>query len=168
MPKNPDVIQRTITFTTEIERQLTQLMTERGSVNKSSFICQIINETFRKAHPAYIQSTPGGGGQSLSIEDEATRREAISQARKTAKLETELAPKRKICEALEGTITKAESGTEVCIWWTYDRIGKYDQQLPVMRLSADLLDAQFAPDRETVARFNPIYKQDHPNENNPN
>lgn len=122
--------------------------------NRTAVVINAIFNTHKRVFPAY-----GGGVRANETPEQAVlRQEREREARKMVKQGVVIAEKQKICEALGGKVTAGESGDPVCVWFNYDRVGKYEQQLPLPMLSEELLAAQYVPNEEVVKKFNPEFK----------
>lgn len=132
--------------TAVLEDKILQLMEERGYSTKAQVIIEAIIQMYAKAHPAYSQSKPAGDNldkKPISTEEKVKKQMETAELKKAAKYKLLKEEKVKICMALGGEVVTTDGGSESCRYYKYSEGERYQQEVPLTRVSNDLIDTQY-------------------------
>lgn len=132
-------------FNDEMLAMLDRFLNEKGYDTISEVVKQAIRVSYAKEFPAYVdlkREVPKTLEEKVDYED---RKKALKEKKEEDRMIA-------ICEALGGEVIVNEGGNKVCKYFTYDRKNRYEQELPLMMLSDDLLASQYSPSREDVEK----------------
>lgn len=134
-----------IIFNKEIQGMIERFVNEKGYDTTSEVVKQAVRYLYAKEFPAYVDAKreiPKTMEDKVDYED---KKKAFKEKKEEERLV-------KICSALGGEMKVNEGGNKVCIYFTYDRKNRYEQELPLSFLTDDLLASQYSPSKEDVER----------------
>jgi Arc/MetJ-type ribon-helix-helix transcriptional regulator len=134
-----------IIFNKEILAMVERFIKEKGYDTTSEVVKQAVRALYTKEFPAYVearQSVPKSIEDKIDYED---RKKMVKEKKEEDRCV-------EICKALGGTIELNDGGNKVCKYFTYDKKNRYEQELPLLFLTEDLIASQYSPSREDVER----------------
>lgn len=114
-----------------------EIKQEKGYAHKTNVIAEAIIQMHAKVFPAYVQKRI----EPLTPEEKIKREEERQEIRKKQELDKKL----DIANRLEGTV----EGT-VCKFYRYSDTERYEMEVPLARLSEDMVETQYSPSKEKV------------------
>jgi Arc/MetJ-type ribon-helix-helix transcriptional regulator len=134
-----------IIFNKEILAMVERFIKEKGYDTTSEVVKQAVRYLYAKEFPAYIEARkeiPKTLEDRVDYED---RKKALKEKKEEDRMVA-------ICDALGGKVSTNEGGNKVCIYYTYDKKNRYEQELPLSFLTDDLITSQYSPSKEDVER----------------
>lgn len=119
------------------------IMREKGYTTTGAVIAQAVRDMHAKVFPLYAQSK--------------RRPEGVSVADREAEVEKE---QMEYCTKLGGTIEERD-GTKVCVYFNYHKKRRFEQKVPLDRLSDILVRNQYVPSKDAVEKLQAEGKTDY-------
>lgn len=144
MSKAKAQIKNRISFvpTDKLKDMILEIQEKFGYLTMTNVVVEAIIQMHTRAFPAYIQKK----AEPMTAEDKIKREED----RKKIREERERQKFLDVANLLEGEIVAGESGGEVCKFYRYADTERYEMEVPLTRLTQDLVDNQYSPSKEKV------------------
>lgn len=138
------MIRKTLAFSERLIDMVQEIRELKGYPTFSSVIHQAIIELHSKHFPAYARVPK----EVRTPKEKAQEKVAIKTAQEQIAREDLI----KICNKLGGEIIGMEGDARepVCRYFTYNFKNKYEQEVPIDQLSADLIKNQYHPSKQRV------------------
>lgn len=135
-----------VSLTDRHDEMLAELIAEKGYVNAQDVLRSGLVAMHTKMFPIYAKGTKSPE----TPEDKLKRKDAEKVAKENHAKKEYL----EILEELGGTLeVDKKSGKEVAVYYTYNYDKKYEQRVPILMLSRDLIATQYAPSRKVVEKM---------------
>lgn len=134
-----------IVFNEDIQAMVTRFQTEKGFDTVSEVVKQAVRVMYAKEFPNYVEAKRA---VPKSPEEKADYERRKREQNEKEEEERYL----KIVEALGGTVRTNDGGNKVCVWYTYDKKNRYENELPLTFLTEDLIASQYSPSKEDIEK----------------
>jgi len=146
------MIKKNIAFTEKMAEMVEELQEKKGYMSFSSVIHQAVVDMHTKAFPAYVREPSARE----TPEDRVRRKSEEKRAKEDIRREEQLA----VMAELEGELIE-KAGVEYVKYYTYTNSKRYEQNVPLIEMSSDLVKTQYQPTRERVEKLREQGKTDY-------
>lgn len=120
----------------ELEKMLDELQAT-GYSNRSQIMVAALINFHRKIFPVYAKAPP----PPVTPEEAAAHDKQVREAKLKAKHDAQLS----ICSQLDGKVKG-----NICVYFKYADSERFEQEVPLSRMSQSLVETQYSPSKEKV------------------
>lgn len=145
-------MKKVISFTDRLTEMVEEIQEAKGYTTFTSVVHQAIIDLHTRTFPAYLKSPKAAESPEDRVRRKAEEKKAKEEGVREEKLE--------IAKALKGKVV-SEAGNEFCVYYTYTGKKRYEQKIPLMLLTTDVLKNQYHPSKEKVEQYQKEGKTDY-------
>lgn len=146
------MIKKNIAFTEKMAEMVAELQERKGYMSFSAVVHQAIVDMHTKAFPAYVREPSARE----TPEERVRRKSEEKQAKEGIRREEQVT----IVAELGGEVIE-KNGQEYVKYYTYTNSKRYEQNVPLIEMSTDLVKTQYQPSRERVEKLREQGKTDY-------